>query len=62
MRQFRFAPKGFARMTKILTRLIFYYLVLVSEYLIFAHPWGVGLQHERDAVVDRPAWTAARPL
>jgi len=53
--------KGLAQVTKILTRLIFYYLVLVSEYLIFAHPWGVG-QHKPDAFVDRPAWTASHPL
>ena len=45
-------------MTKILARLIFYYLVLVSEYLIFMHPWGIA-PHKPVAVVDGPEWPAS---
>jgi hypothetical protein len=44
--------------TKILARLIFYYLVLVSEYLIFMHPWGTAA-HKPVAVVDGPEWPAS---
>ena len=52
--------EGFAQVTKILARLFFYYLVLASEYLIFAHP-GV-VQHKPDAIVDRPVWTGSQRL
>jgi len=52
--------KGFAQVTKILARLFFYYLVLASEYLIFAHP-GV-VQHKPDAIVDPPVWTGSQQL
>lgn len=48
-------------MNKILARLIFYYLVLVSEYLIFTHPLGAA-QHKPDAVVANPEWTVSGPL
>ena len=47
-------------MTKILARLFFYFLVLASEYLIFAHP-GV-VQHKPDAIVDPPVWTGSQRL
>jgi hypothetical protein len=57
---FALRVKRFPQVTKILARLMFYYLVLVSEYLIFAHP-GV-VQHRPDAVVDSPVPTASPRL